>query len=194
MGDPALTPRERFTYRQYRTWPDEERWELIEGVAYSMSPAPLTVHQLVTGRLFAALTEFLEGAPCQAFIAPFDVLLPAGDESDDQVDCVVQPDVLVYCDKSKITRRGGRGAPDFVAEVLSPRTAKKDLGPKFDLYEKRGVRELWVLDAGEKVVHAWSLGANGRFGEDRLTEEGELASTAIEGFSVDLGKLFRDLG
>ncbi len=130
----------RFTYRNYRTWPDSERWELIDGQAWAMSPASRRRHQEVSGALFRKIGNFLEGKPCKVYEAPFDVLLPASDEDDDEVATVVQPDIAVFCDRSKLTERGARGAPDLVVEILSPSTSRKDLREKFDRYQRAGVR------------------------------------------------------
>ena len=190
----SMDRNEHFTYRQYRTWPDDERWELIDGQAWNMSPAPLSAHQEILGRLFSRMVSYLEGKPCKAFAAPFDVLLPANEEGDDDVDTVVQPDIVVYCDRSKITKRGGRGAPDFVVEILSARTAKKDFKEKFELYEGRGVREYWIVDPEGKNIHAWILGAARRYGEETMVEDGaHLSSTVLSGFEVDTARLFEDL-
>ncbi len=197
MGNPELEPEERFTYRQYRTWPDSERWELIEGHAWNMSAAPFVRHQRIAGKLFNRISSFLEGKPCEAFIAPFDVLLPAGDESDDEVASVVQPDIVVYCDRSKLHERGARGAPDLAIEVLSPSTSRKDLNEKFRLYEKHGVREYWVVDPGNRAIHVWQPGADGRYGEgelrDLLYDASPIESRVLNGFSVDPSALFANL-
>jgi Uma2 family endonuclease len=194
MGNPALAPEERFAYRHYRSWPDEERWELIDGRAWSMSPAPMWRHQRILLRLGTKIQAFLEGKPCEPCIAPFDVLLPRSDEDDDEVDTVVQPDLSVFCDKSRLTARGARGAPDWVIEILSPRTAKKDFEVKHHLYERHGVREYWIVDPAAKVVHAWRLGEGGRFGEEKIYEEGESAPSAVlEGLVINTKVLFADL-
>lgn len=197
MGNPAVTPRERFTYRQYLTWPDSERWELIEGQAWSMSPAPLRRHQEVSRRVFSKLDEFLKGHTCHAYFAPFDVLLPAGDEEDGEVDTVVQPDLVVYCDKSKLTDAGARGAPDVVFEILSPSTSKKDLHEKFDLYQKHGVREYWVIDPGNVALQVWRLVETGKYDEGELRQKGRefspIASRALVGFLLDPETLFAEL-
>lgn len=116
----------RYTYGDYLTWPDEERWELIEGVPYDMTPAPSTNHQRILGELFRQISTFLLDRDCEVFIAPFDVRLPEGDEADEQIITVVQPDIAVICDPAKIDRRGCRKAPDFIIEILSPSTAAKD--------------------------------------------------------------------
>jgi Uma2 family endonuclease len=197
MGDPALTPKERFTYRHYRTWPDSERWELIEGHAWSMSPAPKRSHQEIQARLITVLRVLLKGKPCKAFAAPFDVLLPRGDERDDEVDTVVQPDIVVYCDRSKLTEAGARGAPDLVVEILSPSTSRKDQKEKFDLYERHGVREYWVVDPAGSWLCVYRLTESRRFDEgelrERLRDYSPIGSSVLEGFSIDPGKLFADL-
>jgi Uma2 family endonuclease len=137
---------------------------------------------------------FLRGKPCRAFHAPFDLLLPDGEESDDEVDTVVRPDILVICDRSKITPRGARGAPDFAIEILSPRTAKKDYGVKLELYQRHRVREYWIVDPDAKAIHAWTLGDGGVYGEEAIFEEGQsLPSATLEGFSIDTKGLFADL-
>jgi Uma2 family endonuclease len=202
VGNPELAPEDRFTYRQYRTWPGTERWELIEGHAWSMSPAPIRIHQKLSGRLFHWICTYLEGRPCEAYEAPFDVLFPEGAESDDEIDTVVQPDVVVYCDKSKLTRTGARGAPDLVIEILSPSTSKKDQHEKFALYQRHDVREYWVVDpAGEWLCVyrplAKSESAAASFDSGELRERGRdyspIASRVLEGFTVDPAILFADL-
>ncbi len=197
MGDPALTPKERFTYRQYRTWPDSERWELIDGQAWAMSPAPRRRHQEVSGALFRKIGNFLEGKPCKVYEAPFDVLLPESDEDDDEVATVVQPDIAVFCDRSKLTERGARGAPDLVVEILSPSTSRKDLSEKFDRYQRAGVREYWVVDAEAWSIWAYRRTAEGRFDEGELKERlGDLSpmeSAVLPGLVIDPTQLFADL-
>jgi Uma2 family endonuclease len=197
MGNPALAPEERFTYRHYRSWPDEERWELIDGHAWAMSPAPMTRHQELSGNLSREIGNFLKGKPCRVFTAPFDVLFPKGDEADDDVDTVVQPDISVFCDRTKITKRGARGAPDLVVEILSPSTSKKDMNDKFALYESRGVREYWIVDPAALSIWVYRLAKPGRFdsGElrDSLHDESPIASLVLEGFVVDPKELFAEM-
>jgi Uma2 family endonuclease len=194
MGDPERAPGERFTYGQYATWPDEERWELIDGQAWAMSPAPLTSHQEISARLFNQIYNFLRDKPCRAFAAPFDVLLPQGQESDEETDTVVQPDISVFCDRAKISRRGARGAPDWVIEILSARTAKKDFEAKFHLYQRHGVREYWIVDPDSAAIHAWLLGADGAFGVETIYEDGATApSSVLSGLVIDTRPLFADL-
>jgi Uma2 family endonuclease len=197
MGNPNLAPGERFTYRHYRTWPESERWELIEGQAWAMSPAPTTRHQELSRRLERALDDRLRDKACRMFHAPFDVLLPEGEEPDGEVDTIVQPDIVVYCDPSKLTEAGARGAPDLVVEILSPSTSKKDLNEKFSLYERHGVREYWVVDPAGEWLCVYRLSAELAFdgGElrERLREYGPIASRVLEGFIVEPKELFANL-
>ena len=187
----------RFTYRHYRRWPEDERWELIEGVAYSMSPAPVRRHQKLSHSLALLFGNFLKGKPCEAYEAPFDVLLPVDDEADDEVETVVQPDLVVICDKPKLTDRGARGAPDLVVEILSPSTQKKDLNEKYRLYERHGVREYWVVDPGNRSIQIWHLKDDGRYDDGELRDPqrdyGTIASRVLVGFAVDPSELFADL-
>ncbi|MFZ5367941.1 MAG: Uma2 family endonuclease [Spirochaetota bacterium] len=143
-GSTALKPEQRYTLKDYRAWPEHEQWELINGIAYSMSPAPRVIHQRILGTLFSQCSDFFKGKPCEVFIAPVDVYLSASDA--DEADTVVQPDLMVVCDPAKVRETGIFGAPDFICEILSPATAWKDQTEKRDLYERYGVREYWVLN------------------------------------------------
>jgi Uma2 family endonuclease len=196
MDNPALTPGERFTYRHYKTWPDEERWELIDGHAWAMSPAPRSRHQELVWILSGLFFDFLKGKPCKAYPAPFDVLFPKGNEEDDEVDTIVQPDISVFCDKSRITDRGARSAPDLVVEILSPSTQKKDLNEKFRLYERHGVKEYWVVDPGNRSLQVFHLECGGAYDEgelrDPLRDYGSIPSRVLEGFIVDPMELFAE--
>lgn len=149
MADPVRVLDGRFTYRDLANWPEDERWELIDGTAYSMRPAPNANHQRISANLLSALIGWLKTppGPCEAFGAPFDVLLPSGaDQPDDDVDTVVEPDVVVVCEPSRVTARFCRGAPDLVVEILSPWSGHRDQVRKLELYARHGVREYWVVD------------------------------------------------
>jgi Uma2 family endonuclease len=101
MGDVALNLHDRFTYGDYKTWRRGPTWELIDGTAFAMSPGPNRRHSGLSMRLTLLFGRFLEGKPCVLYAAPFDVLLPAGNEDDDSVETVVQPDLVVYCDNGR---------------------------------------------------------------------------------------------
>ena len=165
----ALRKEKHYTYADYLQWPDDTRYELIDGEAFLMSPAPLVEHQEVAGELFRQLANQLDGQPCRPYIAPVDVRLPRKDEADAAIDTVVQPDVLVVCDPHKIDRRGVRGAPDWVLEVLSPCTAAHDQIAKRRTYERAGVREYWLVHPGDRTLTVYVL-ENGQYGRPEIYE------------------------
>lgn len=154
---------DHYTYGDYAQWSDDARWELIDGAPFCMSPAPNDAHQSISGDLFAAIYNRLEGKPCRVFAAPFDLLLPDGDEPDAKVKNVFQPDLLVVCDRKKRTGRAVRGAPDLVVEILSPSTSMMDFVRKKDIYERHGVPEYWIVDPESEEVAVLTLGEGGRW-------------------------------
>jgi Uma2 family endonuclease len=156
MGPLAEDLKKRFTYAQYLTWDDDQRWELIDGIPYNMTPAPTTRHQRISSNLHLVISEFLRGKQCRPFYAPTDVVF------DDHN--VVQPDLLVVCDREKITDACIQGAPDVVVEILSPATGRKDRREKRVLYERFGVREYIVLDPLNETVERLVL-SDGRYGQ-----------------------------
>jgi len=135
-----------FTYADYKEWElDEgERYELIYGEAFAMS-GPNTEHQVISREIFGQFYNYLSGKPCQVFYAPYDVRLFY--KEDDSDDTVVQPDIMVICDKNKIGPEGCRGAPDLVVEILSPSNTAIEMSRKFKLYRQAGVREYWIVDS-----------------------------------------------
>ncbi len=161
-GTGALKRPGRFTYRDYKTWPAEERWELIYGEAYAMSPAPQRVHQTLLAKVYVQIDAYFAGRPCRPHIAPVDVFLLKAGETVDNAEHVVQPDAFVVCDEQKLADNGVVGAPDLVIEVLSPTTAMKDQSEKRLLYEKYGVREYWIINPDTFELFAYTL-QDGRF-------------------------------
>lgn len=172
------------TYADYLTWPENVRYELIDGAAYLMAPAPTLDHQRIAGGIFRQLDSALAGKPCEPFMAPVDVRLPKHDEADEQVDTVVQPDVLVVCDPGKLDRRGVRGAPDFAVEVLSPSTAGHDQVRKRRIYERAGVREYWLVHPTDRLVTIYRL-VNGEYGKPEIRElSGETSVEVLPGVAI----------
>lgn len=153
----------RYTYADYLTWPEGERVELVDGLVHPLPPSSSPIHQEVLGRLGAAFYTFLKGRDCHVYFAPFDVRLPKGNEPDDKTDTVVQPDLSIICDPSKLDEQGCRGAPDLVAEVISPSTLKYDLTVKKRLYERAGVKEYWMVYPQEGIVMVYKLQENGHY-------------------------------
>ncbi len=190
----ALKLDDLFTYGQYYQWDDGERWELIDGVPYNMTPAPVRRHQRILMRMSLIVGNFLEDKPCQVYFAPFDVRLPDfGEQADDDVPTVVQPDLVVICDEKKLDDRGCRGAPDLVVEILSPSTSRKDIGIKFQLYERHGVREYWIIHPSEESLMIFTLGQDGKYGRPQGYGRGDKAtSTVLEGLELDLEEVFAE--
>ena len=191
MGLPVRKSEQHYTYRDYRQWPEDERWELIDGVAYSMA-SPSTAHQHISMELAWRLRTFLDGKPCRVLAAPLDIFFPRIREQDeDDVDTVVQPDIIVVCDSGKQRERGIWGAPDLAVEILSPSTSRKDLNEKYRLYERSGVREYWVIDPVGRWTQQYVLAADGRYApEVTLVNEGVIASAVLEGFAIEIAALW----
>jgi Uma2 family endonuclease len=182
----------QYTVADYLQWPDDIRCELIDGIIYDMSPAPVIEHQRLSSVLHFALFRALEDrkggsdggcGDCQLFTAPIDVVLGP--------DTVVQPDLIVVCDSEKLANgRYVDGAPDLVVEILSPSTALKDKREKRNLYERVGVAEYLIVDPAEFYVEQYRLKANGEYGlPDLLGSRDVLTFALIPGWSKPLSEL-----
>ena len=183
-------PRQRdtsyHTYADYVRWSDTYGDEVINGTAYVREPpSPTRSHQEIVGELYRQIGNALEGNSCRVYMAPFDVRLPKSTEADEVVDTVVQPDVLIVRDRSKLDARGMRGAPDWLAEVLSPSTARHDRFVKLPVYERAGVREVWLIHPIDRALTTYQLEA-GRYGPPTILElKGQTQLTAIPGVTID---------
>jgi Uma2 family endonuclease len=182
-----------FTYKDYSQWDDSRRWEIIDGIAYNMTPAPSTKHQQISAELMRQLTNFFLDKKCSVFAAPFDVRLPENDEPDNLVKTVVQPDISIICDKTKLDDKGCRGAPDLIIEIVSPFSAQKDLKEKFFLYELHGVREYWVVEPVDKILMQYILENNTRtYGRSIIfSHEDTIRPSIFKDLEIDLGLVFR---
>jgi Uma2 family endonuclease len=178
------------TYGDYLEWSREYGDEIIDGVAYVREPpSPSPIHQELVGALYYELCRTLEGRSCRVYVAPFDVRLPKTDESDDKIETVIQPDVLIVCDRGKIDERGVRGAPDWLAEVLSPSTASYDQSVKIPLYERAGVPEVWLVHPTDRTLAIYRL-EDGRYGRPIYEElKGKTLLSAVPGVSVDWDRM-----
>jgi len=179
-----------YSYGDYLLWPDNRRYEIIEGVVYDMTPAPTPEHQRLLGKLHLKIAGFLKGKDCEVFVAPLDVLLPEADEADEKVKTVVQPDLLVVCDSKKITPRGCRGAPDWIIEVLSPSTASKDQILKRRIYEKAGVREYWVIHPTDRTIMIYRLHKAKLAFVDTYDDQAELKAACLPGLTIAAAEIF----
>jgi len=185
---------QRYSYADYLTWPDDECWELIDGVQYCMSPAPLRRHQDLSRLLERQIDNYLQDKTCTMYHAPFDVRLSEqANASDNYTDTVVQPDILVVCDKSKLDQRGCNGAPDLIIEILSPSTAKMDTLLKFNLYQKHGVKEYWLVHPNDQIVMVFKLLDNGLYGRADMYVAGDIVQVPLLGeIEIDLAKVFTE--
>ena len=193
MGLPENREQERYTYSQYLTWPEGERYELIDGIAYAMSPAPRLEHQRISGEIHAQIHSDLKDGPCRVFAAPTDVRLSAiyAAETEDDEPTVVQPDLLVGCKEELFTERGVAGAPELIVEIISPESGYSDRKRKFDLYERYGVGEYWIVDPDERVVEVYILESDNCFRRAGVYGSADtVTATAIGGVVVDLQEVF----
>jgi len=192
MGPLAEKIIESYTYADYLTWDDTERWELIDGVPYNMSPAPSRRHQQISGELLRQFANFLKGKPCQVYAAPFDVRLPEADENVSDISTVVQPDIAVICDADKLDDAGCSGAPDLIVEITSPSTSRKDHKEKFFRYERAGVREYWLVEPDANTVTVFTLGIDTRYGRPDVYSDDETISVGVlPELVIDLALAFR---
>lgn len=180
----------QYTYADYLTWEFAERVELLRGWVAKMSPAPNTYHQRIASNMAGLVYKALEGQEaCQYFIAPFDVRLTRTEGGE----TVVQPDLCVVCDRSKLTTRGCTGPPDWVIEIVSPGNSEKELDDKFSLYEESGVREYWVVHPGERVVLRYLRNAEGVFvGIKPAGERAEAIACAALDITLNGPAVFRE--
>lgn len=182
MGSTAQKRHAKLTYADYKTWPDDERWEIINGEAYAMTPAPSLKHQAIVTNLTGVFFNFFKSKPCKPFVAPTDVVL---DETN-----VVQPDLLVVCDKNKMTGANIQGAPDLVVEVLSPSSSLKDKREKKALYERFGVREYLLVFPDDALVERYSL-VDGKYTtSDILNWDEKLRLSAFPELEINLWEIF----
>ncbi|GAB6171437.1 Uma2 family endonuclease [Paradesulfitobacterium aromaticivorans] len=181
----------KYTYADYLTWPDDERWEIIDGIPY-MQAAPAPIHQEILMELSKQIAIYLTGKPCKVYPAPFCVRLPQDDENDEQeVKNVVEPDISIICDKSKIDDRGCNGAPDMIIEIISPSSTKKDRVIKFNKYEKAGVKEYWIVEPDQKLVSVFLLQHHERFNRPEMyTDEDDIKVSLFPDLTINLSAVF----
>lgn len=177
---------QQHTYADYLVWSATSGNEVIDGVAYVREPpSPSALHQVFVSELCLQIGISLRGKPIRVYIAPLDVRLPKDGGADDQIDTVVQPDVFIVRDLQKVDERGMCGAPDWLAEVLSPSTARYDRTTKLAAYERAGVPEIWLIDPIGRTVAIYLLAA-GRYGRPTVFElKGRTDITTISGVSID---------
>lgn len=179
------------SYADYLTLPEDERWEILEGVPYAMSPAPSRIHQKVSARLFRQLDAFPGLKNCEVYYAPFDVRLQDAEETEEEITTVVQPDLVVVCDPAKLDDKGCLGVPDLIIEIVSPSTASMDNIKKLALYQKYGVREYWIVHPVDQLVMVRLLGKNKVYDKaDIYDANGIIDVRVLPGLRVHLDAVF----
>ncbi|MDI6878789.1 MAG: Uma2 family endonuclease [Desulfitobacteriaceae bacterium] len=184
----------KYTYADYFTWPDGERWEIFDGIPY-MQAAPTWQHQAISGNIFAQFHDYVKNKPCRVFAAPFDVCIPEAYESDEEISNIIsQPDIVVVWDPSKLRKTGYFGVPLFIVEITSPSTARNDKLVKFNAFEKAGVKEYWIVEPEIKLVNVFILQENKRYGRpDIYSDEDKIKVQSFPDLEVDLAAVFANL-
>jgi len=186
-----------YSYTDYLTWQLNEAVELIKGKIQLMAPAPNVKHQRLSIYLSSHLFYYVENKACQVFSAPFDVRLYDRTKSllaNNEITTVVQPDICVICDNSKLDEQGCNGAPDWIIEILSKGNSKKEVKIKHALYAESGVKEYWLVFPYEEVISQFVL--NGDTGQYQLTNSYAGDDMAVPDLfpdlAIDLSTLFKD--
>ena len=187
---PLPQENKNYTYEDYLNWPDDERWELIEGAPH-MQPAPSWQHQAITFELGRQFGNYLIGKSCKAFTAPFDLVISEDAIEESKAKNVLQPDLLVICNKSGLKGTGYFGVPDLIIEVCSPSTIRNDKVFKFNKYEEAGVKEYWIVEPEGKFISIFTLQENKRYGRPEIYTEVDKVKVGIfQELIVDLKVVF----
>ncbi len=185
-----LDPNKTYSYADYLTWQFDTIVELIKGKLFITSPAPASRHQLIASNLHRDISNHFRKHSCQSYFAPFDVRLVKGRKEDADTFTVVQPDICVICDLSKMDERGYAGAPDLIIEIISPSTAKKDLDYKYKLYEENGVKEYWIVFPDSNAVDQYYL-SEGKYERKDVFVNGQTFYSAIfPELAINLEEIF----
>ena len=186
----ALPLEKEWNYADLLSWEDDMRYELIEGYPVMMAP-PSSTHQEISMELSAQFHTYLKGKNCKVYAAPFAVRLFERDgDFLESVDTVVQPDISIVCDKKKIDKRGCKGAPDLIVEILSPSSWRHDCLVKYNLYQRAGVKEYWIVDTEKQVVLVHTLEEGQYHAPKAYTARDTVPVGVLEDCAVDLTAVF----
>lgn len=190
MAIPVKTNTGIYTYVDYLAWPATERYELINGEPYMMSPAPTRQHQELVGEIFLQIGNYLKGKMCKVYIAPFDVVLLEEKQNKEESKTVVQPDITVICDRNKLDEKGCIGSPDMIIEVVSPSTASMDYVKKLNLYEKHLVKEYWIVNPKNNNVFIYLLDDDHQYSEVKVFNiKEEIKVSIFKDFTIRLNEI-----
>ena len=193
MLQPKLNSNERYSYADYLSWDDGKRWELIDGQIFCMSPSPMRQHQHISKLLGRQIDTYLSDKSCEMYYAPFDVRFVETEDNvaDDYIDTVVQPDIVVVCDPKKLDDRGCKGSPDLIIEILSPSTSRMDMTVKFELYQRFGVKEYWIVHPKDQTILVFKYLESGLYGvPGRYCAEDSIPVTLLGDLVIDLTRVF----
>ncbi|MCL1997071.1 MAG: Uma2 family endonuclease [Defluviitaleaceae bacterium] len=173
------------TYTDYASWKDDgNRYELIDGAPHMMA-APGILHQSIQINISSIIWHYLRGKDCVVLSSPLDVRLNYNDGDD----TVVQPDIAIICDKSKIAQEGIRGVPDMVVEIISPGSAKMDRIIKYKKYESAGVKEYWIVNPTDQTVETYTL-EQGSYQKCVYAGSDSVPIGILDGFSMKITDIF----
>ncbi len=188
-----LPAEKRYTYADLLAWDDNTRYELYNGQPVALA-SPSNVHQEISVELSSQLHTYLRGKKCKVYTAPFDVRLFEEDsDRPEDVDTVVQPDLMVICDPKKVDRRGVQGAPDLVVEILSDSTRRIDRLTKFNLYQRAGVREYWIVDPATRTVSVYSLEEGAYYAAATYGADSSVPVGVLDDCTIDLSTVFPEI-
>lgn len=186
----------RYSFADYLTWVDDKRRELFNGFIKMMTPEPSRIHQKISRKLSRNIGNFLNNKKCELYYAPFDVRLTVNAETENnKVYTVVQPDICIICDLSKLDDRGCIGVPDMIIEISSPANSKCNVEEKFELYQKHGVREYWIIFPYEKTFSVFLLNdISGKYDfRGMFAEDSKVSVNIFDGeLIIDLAEIFED--
>jgi Uma2 family endonuclease len=194
VQEPDFSYPGEYTYADYLQFKMDDMVEVIRGKLFRMSPSPRTDHQKIVISISSVIYQFLKNRNCKVFSAPVDVILPVQNKRRNTATTVVQPDICVVCNPDYIEDAGIFGPPDWIVEILSPHTRKKDLQLKYEVYQEAGVKEYWIVMPFEKLVEVFVLDADGLYRRiQTYTEEDSLSPYTLPDLIIDLQEVFEDV-
>jgi len=189
-SEPRRFPDRRFTYRNYRTWPDDERWEIIHGLAVDVTEPPGLAHAEVLGSLLTCIQKSLPDHDDRLHLGPFDILLDSGSKPDEDVENLVQPDLVLVTNSERLTNLFYRGIPDWIAEVIFQNRAAYEIVDKLSLYEEMGVPECWLLHPEEGWLSRSVRQRAGSYIRRFHSRNDVIPISVIPGIEVGLAEVF----
>ena len=180
MSSSAILKNENYTWEDYLSWDDDKRYEIIDGKAYALA-SPRQKHQEILGELYMQFKLCLKKKPCKVYLAPSDVRLDKK--------TVVQPDVFIVCDKSKLDGQFTNGAPDLIIEIVSPSTIQKDRLLKYNKYLNAGVNEYWIIEPEGNLIEVFIL-ENGNYTRYAYTSKDKIKPAFFDSCVIDMKKIF----